>query len=505
MDRLDRLLDHITMYRLLLYFLLVLVGSAMLLGALGRLPYSPMAIAAEAGYLVVACWLINRVFAHVYQAPHNPESSLLTALILALIITPPASLQSFVFLSAAAGLAMASKYILAIRRQHIFNPAAIAVVLTSLGAGQSASWWVGTSQLAPIVIIGGILIARKVQRGTMIAVFLATASVMTVLLASMHGGHAIISTLQSTVLHSSLLFLGFVMLTEPLTSPSTRHKQIWYALVVGLLFSPQIHLLHTYSTPEIALVIGNLFAYALTRRVRLLPRLQQKVAWGPSVHDFIFAPGRKFDYRPGQYMEWTLPHDSPDNRGVRRYFTLASSPTEDNLRIGVKFYEKGSSFKTALWSIRRSTPIAAGLLGGDFTLPDDKTRKLAFIAGGIGITPYRSMLKYLVDTDDKRDITLLYSERSVADLAYHDVFKDARQRLATKVVYTISDQVAALPQGIRKGQITPALIQTEVPDYRERLFYISGPQPMVAAIRSGLHSLGVAEHDIKTDFFPGYA
>jgi ferredoxin-NADP reductase/Na+-translocating ferredoxin:NAD+ oxidoreductase RnfD subunit len=500
MDLLDRWLDHITMYRLLLYYLLVLIGAAMLFGALGYVPYSPMAIAAEAGYLLLACWLINRVFSYVYEAPHNPESSLLTALILALIITPPASTQSFVFLSAAAGLAMASKYILAIRRQHIFNPAAIAVVLTSWGAGQSASWWVGNTWLAPVVLIGGLLVVRKVQRGTMVTTFLATAIVMSVIL-----GAYTISTLQSTVLHSSLLFLGFVMLTEPLTSPSTHRRQIWYAVLVGLLFAPQVHLFHTYSTPEIALVIGNVFAYIISPRLRLMPRLQSKIAWGPSVHDFVFAPGHKFVYKPGQYMEWTLPHERPDNRGVRRYFTLASSPTEDNLRIGVKFYDKGSSFKEALWSVNRRTPIAAGLLGGDFTLPKDTGRKLVFIAGGIGITPYRSMLKYLIDTDEQRIITLLYSERTLADIAYHDVFQEARQRLGTKVVYTVSDPTKTLPQGIRTGQITPQMIQAEVPDYRERLFYISGPQPMVAAIRAGLHSLGVHEHDIKTDFFPGYA
>jgi glycine betaine catabolism B len=500
MDLLDRLLDHITMYRLLLYYLLVLVGTAMLLGALGHLPYSPEAIAAETGYLLLACWLINRFFAHVYEAPHNPESSLLTALILALIITPPASLESFIFLSAAAGLAIASKYILAIRRQHLFNPAAVAVVLTSLGAGQSASWWVGNIWLAPIVVLGGILVVRKVQRGTMVATFLAVAVVMSVL----WGGHNV-STLQNTVLHSSLLFLGFVMLTEPLTSPSTRRHQIWYAALVGLLFAPQIHLFHTYSTPEIALVLGNLFAYLISPRLRLMPALQQKLTWGPSVHDFVFAPGRKFNYQPGQYMEWTLPHDQPDNRGVRRYFTLASSPTEENLRIGVKFYEKGSSFKTALWAINRRTPIAAGLLGGDFTLPKDSSRKLVFIAGGIGITPYRSMLKYLVDTDDQRTVTLLYGERTPADLAYHDVLKEARHKLGTKVVYTISDKSSNLPSGVRSGQITARMIEEEVPDYAERLFYVSGPQPMVAAIRSALHSLGVHEHDIKTDFFPGYA
>lgn len=507
MKIIDKFLDHITMYRLLIYYLVAILGAAMLLGAFGYLPFSPIAIAVGTGYLLLACWIINRVFAHVFDAPHNPESSLITALILALIITPPASAQSFVFLSAAAGLAIASKYILAIRGQHIFNPAAAAVVLTAFGAHQSASWWVGNVRLLPVVVLGGLLLTRKIQRGRMVTIFIFTALLVTTLIASLHGGHAV-TTFRNVVLNSSLFFMAFVMLTEPLTSPARLRQQRWYGLLAGALFSPQIHLLGIYSTPELVLVISNVFSYIVSPKVRLKPRLTRKVSWGPAVKDFIFIPGRKFKYLPGQYMEWTLPHGQPDNRGSRRYFTLASSPTEDTLRLGVKFYNESSSFKQAMWAMGRWTPIAAGHLGGDFTLPEDSSRKLVFVAGGIGITPFRSMLKYLTDTDDKRVVTLLYGESEPANLAYHDVLRDAWQRLGTKIVYCLTGQAAPageLPGRIRAGRITSRLIAEEVPDYRERLFYVSGPQPMVEATRENLHSLGVPDHNIKTDFFPGYA
>ncbi|HZL08207.1 MAG TPA: RnfABCDGE type electron transport complex subunit D [Candidatus Dormibacteraeota bacterium] len=504
MNFIDSFLDRITMYRLLLYYLLVLIGAAMLMGSLGYMVYSPEAIALGTGYLLLACWITNRVFSYAFEAPANPESSLITALILALIITPPASMQSFVFLSAAAGLAISSKYILVIRKQHIFNPAAVAVGLTAAGAGQSASWWVGNAQLFPIVLIGGLLLVRKVRRGQMVAVFLATALIMTIVLTLMHSG-GLSATLRNFTLHSSLFFLAFVMLTEPLTSPTRVKQQRWYGVLAGALFPPQVHLLGVYSTPELALVISNAFSYIISPKVRLLPKLVQRLAWGPSVKDFVFVPERKFKYLPGQYMEWTLPHKQPDSRGSRRYFTLASSPTEDTLRIGVKFYDKGSSFKQAMLSMDRGTPIAAGQVGGDFTLPNDRERKLVFIAGGIGITPFRSMLKYLVDTNDKRAITLLYSERDPADLAYHDVLRDAQRQLGIKVIYTLTDQNAQSPAGMRRGKITPQMIAEEVPDYDKCLFYISGSHTMVKAIETGLHSLGVHEHDIKTDFFPGYA
>ena len=503
MNYIDGRLDRITMYRLLVIYLEVLLGAAMLLGALGFLSFNPLSIAFSAGYLVAICLLANRIFASIFSAPANPESSLITALILALIITPPASIQGYVFLTAAAGLAIASKYLLTIRGRHIFNPAAVAVALTAIAAGESASWWVGSAPLVPVVVVGGVLLVRKVRRGQMVAVFVLTAVATTAIFAVLSHG-SVIDIVQKTLLQSSLLFLAFVMLTEPLTSPTLGRQQRWYALLAGLLFPPQVHLFSLYSTPELALVISNIYAYIVNPKVKLLPKLLKKVAWGPNTADFVFALDQPIPYQPGQYMEFTLPHQKPDERGSRRYFTLASSPTENTLRLGVKFYPQGSTFKQALKAMTAATPIAAAQLGGDFVLPDDPSRKLAFIAGGIGVTPFRSMMKYLADTNDARSVTLLYSERTAADLAYGDVFAAAQAKPETKVVYTLTDANTAVPTGMRAGIITPALIVAEIPDFRERLFYVSGPHAMVTAMQSALKVVGVPDHNIKIDFFPGY-
>src|ERR1035437_1058675 len=117
----------------------------MMLGALGYLSYNPLAIAFSAAFAAAVCWAVNKVLAALYHVPANPESPLTTGLILALIITPAFTTHNLVFLPAAGGLAMASKYLLVIRKQNIFNPAAIAVVLTAFGAGDAASWWVGSA------------------------------------------------------------------------------------------------------------------------------------------------------------------------------------------------------------------------------------------------------------------------------------------------------------------------------------------------------------------------
>jgi glycine betaine catabolism B len=501
----DKILDHVTMYRLLVYYLIGLLVVATWFSAIGIIHYSPYAIVGFSVYAVFVTWAMNKIISRFLDIPVNTDSSYITALILALIISPIANKESILLLTAASGLAVASKYVLTINKKHIFNPAAIAVALTAIGPQQSASWWVGNSAMAPFVIIGGFLLVRRIRRGVMVTTFLITALTATGAEALIN--HANVFTAwHNTIVSSALLFLAFVMLTEPLTSPSTKKHQIWYGVLTGLLFPPQVHIGKIFSTPERALIVGNVFAYIVNPKVKQIPVLTKRVKITPDSADFIFAPEKKFNYLPGQYMEFTLDHENVDSRGQRRYFTLASSPTENTLRIGVKFYPKSSSFKKALLDIDQHTPIIATSLGGDFVLPHDPSQKVAFIAGGIGITPYRSMIKYLLDKREQRDIALLYSASTVQDIAYQDVFEEARTRLGIKPTYFLTKQDVQPRDGrYRAGLITAEQIQDVVPDFAERLFYISGPQPMVAGLSDILRGMGVSRDHIKTDFFSGYA
>lgn len=504
MKYLDRFLDRITMYRLLMYYVIGLLGIAMLYGAFGVISYSPYTIFLSTALIVGVSVGVNFIFAKLYKAPSNPESSIITGLILALIITPPASLQTVPFLVAVTSLAIASKYILAINNKHIFNPVAIAVVLTAFGPQESASWWVGSTVLAPFVLVGGLLIVRKIRRTKMVSLFFAVALIGTALVSFMLHKD-VFSTVQATILHSSLLFLGFVMLTEPLTSPSSWSKQRWYAIIVAVCFIPDLHIGSIYSTPELALVIGNLASFFMTPRVKTLLHLHSTASHGQTTEDFIFTPERKFSYQAGQYIELTLPHEHADQRGSRRFFTLASSPTEDDIRIGIRFYDKGSTFKRVLRTAGADLFLSAGQLGGDFTLPKNPQQKMTFIAGGIGVTPFRSMIKFLSDTNDVRDVSLLYGENNIDSVSYSDVFEEARQKIGVKTTYVINDESVTPTDRITQGRIDVPLIQTQVPDFLDRLFYISGPQPMVRGMRRTLISMGVRRGNIKVDYFSGYA
>ena len=501
----DNQLNRVTMYRLVLYYLIFLVAVAFLLSVANVFSFDPFAFLLTIAFLLIISAIANRIFSRTFGVPANVESVYITALILALIITPLQSLNDLWFLGWAAVLAMASKYIVAIKGKHLFNPAAFAVALTYFIINQSASWWVGSGPMLFFVILGGLLVVRKLGRFDMVLSFL-LAAVATILISSIFTGNDFISALQKAVLYSPLFFFAFIILTEPLTTPPTRRLRIYYGVLVGFLSTPQFHLGALFITPELAILLGNIFSYVVSPKARLVLRLKEKNRIAPDTYEFVFPAPRRFAFAPGQYMEWTLAHPETDSRGNRRYFTIASSPTERNLRLGVKFYKESSTFKKALFELDKDTAISAAQLAGDFVLPDDPQQKCVFLAGGIGITPFRSMIKYLLDTHQRRPITLFYTSTTANDFVYKDVFDRAQQELGIKTIYTVTDN-HNLPSSwaVLVGRVSPDMIRSTVPDYRNCLFFISGPRGMVDSLKDTLHRLGVASHLIKTDYFAGLA
>ena len=110
---------------------------------------------------------------------------------------------------------------------------------------------------------------------------------------------------------------------------------------------------------------------------------------------------------------------------------------------------------------RWATPIIAALVAGDFTLPRNAERKLAFIAGGIGITPFRSMVKYLTDRGEDRNVVMLYANRRYEEIVYRDVFAAAARTFHFRPVYVLSDDSSAPPFWHGEvGRIDAAMIET---------------------------------------------
>lgn len=257
-------LARITISRLTLYTLAALWLWACILAALKLLPYAPLDMAWSALVLLLAGWCVNALFARVFAARSNPESVLITILILALVITPfgwrdseAAGYAVFV-----AAWAMASKYMLAAARRHWFNPAAFGMALAALALGTSVSWWVGGSPWLLVALLPGALLILLKMRCYDLVLGFAAAVLVTVTLAA--GGSA--NALEQVGLHSMFLFFAFVMLTEPRTAPSGRPLRLAYAVLTGILFAPEVHVGSFYFTPELALLAGNVFAAAASPR-----------------------------------------------------------------------------------------------------------------------------------------------------------------------------------------------------------------------------------------------
>ena len=485
MKFIDDFLNNITMYRLTLYFLIILAVVGLLYSIFGFLPFDPIQYIFSFTLILLTCYLINLIFAKVFEAPSNVESFWISALILGLIIKPPTNLTETAFIFWAGVLAMASKYILAIHRKHIFNPVAISVAITAFAINGSANWWVGTIVMLPVVTLGGFLIVRKIRRWDLVLSFLVTALLI------IGPGRWL-----KSLMESPLIFFSTIMITEPLTTPPTKLFRIIYGVIIGFLFAPQIHLGAIYTTPELALITGDIFSYIVSPKYKMLLTLKEKLQLTPDTFDFVFAPDSSLKFTPGQYMEFTLDHAQSDSRGVRRYLSLASSPTENEIRVGVKFGNPPSTFKKNLLGLAPGQKIMAGQLIGDFTLPKDVNKKVVLIAGGIGITPYRSMLKYLVDKNERRDIILLYSASRKDEFVYKDVLAEAGQKLGIRTVCVDTET---------QGHMDASKITEIVPDYQNRIFYISGSHGVVNAFENLLKGLKVSSSHIITDYFPGFA
>ncbi len=507
-DYIDKKLNNITMYRLVMYCLMAILAYAVVLGNMGLIPYDSFYIIISVLYITFFSWIVNVFFSKIFKAPVNLESTYITALILVFIITPPQSFFDlnflwFAFLSAF--LASASKYIFTLRKKHIFNPAAIAVLIAGALSGQAASWWVGTVYLVPVVVVFGLLLAKRISRLEMIISFLFVFIVSILTIHPYSGFHNMIDFVSKAIFYSPILFFAFIMLTEPLTSPATKWMRIIYGAIVAVFFDPFFHIGMIYFTPEAALIIGNVFSFVVTPKTKMVFSLKEKVKTAFNTYDFIFKKERFFPFKSGQYMEWTLPHRDIDNRGNRRYFTLASSSTEENMRIGVKFYSEGSSFKKSLMAMKKGDVITASHISGDFVLSKNIDKKLVFIAGGIGITPFRSMIKSILDKKEMRDVVLLYFIKSSKDIAYTEILNKA-ENFGVRVKYILTD-ASNIPFSWsgEVGYFDAQIIEKLIPDFKERVFYISGPHAMVKAGRKILHNLGLKKKQIKTDFFPGFA
>ncbi|MBI3443271.1 FAD-dependent oxidoreductase [Candidatus Woesebacteria bacterium] len=221
-----------------------------------------------------------------------------------------------------------------------------------------------------------------------------------------------------------------------------------------------------------------------------------------TVLSLIFTKPPGFSFKAGQFLRWTFPVDACDQRCNTRNFSVASSPTEDFLmcsfRIGV------SALKRAIPNFAVGTKVS--IIGplGRFIL-DDTNLPIVILAGGVGITPVRSMLKYISDTKSPRLLTLLYSNHTPAEIAFkEDMDRWSSTDLNLNIVHTITRPTESDVWTGRTGRINEAMVNEYTKDIKTTQFYTCGPPKMVDSIRTMLANMGIPEEHLHSERFTGY-
>ena len=510
---LDRLLGQLTTYRLVIASLSLLVVAALGLAAFGELAFTPLELLGSLAVLLVATHAANLAAARIARVSPHYDSSTITALLVFFIL--PASLDPW-SLAASAGagaIAASSKYLLAVRGRHLFNPAATGVFVAGVFGLTTATWWVGTPPLLPLVAIAAALIlfrTRHLPLGA-VAVAVATAILLTRYLSA---GSDLGTALGFALASSPLIFFVGFMLSEPLTLPPRRRQQVLIGALVAVILSVPfstgslelgaLTLGPISSTPEFALIVGNAVSFLLGQRRGIRLELLSKRQLTPTSWEFELRPLAPVRFTAGQFIELALPHRRSDGRGDRRMFSIASA-ADDRLRIGVRVTPPASSFKQRLLALEPGARLGATSVGGDFVLPRDPAAPLLLVAGGIGITPFIGHLEQLTADGRERgvapDVVGVYAVSDSAELAYLPEL----ERSGARVVIASPDEPAELRPGwswIGPDRLSAEAILAAVPDAPARTAYLSGPPSLVGALRRALHRAGVRHP--RTDVFLGY-
>lgn len=203
-------------------------------------------------------------------------------------------------------------------------------------------------------------------------------------------------------------------------------------------------------------------------------------------------------FQAGQFLSVML----NNSQNLKRYLSISSSPTET---CYIEFTKKltQSDFSKTLDTLKVGDTVKVQYPLGNFTLKEE-VNKVAFLSGGIGITPIRSICKYVVDKKLSIDMILVYANRSIRDIVFKEDF-DYMQKAYPKL--KMAHVLCEAAEGFKctVGLMNATVIKNEVPDYQERKFYLCGPPGMVDSMQKILaDELGIVKDNIITENFQGY-
>ena len=232
-------------------------------------------------------------------------------------------------------------------------------------------------------------------------------------------------------------------------------------------------------------------------------RKREQIAEGTMAFHFDKPEG--FEFRAGQALDWTLinPPES-DAEGNTRAFSITSAPFDPELMIATRM--RDTAFKRVLRSIPLGTQVKIDGPSGSFTLHKNASKPAIFLAGGIGITPFRSMIRHASHEHFAHQLYLFYSNRRPEDAPFlADLEELTRQNPDFHFVATMTEMSkSSRPWKGETGSISPEMLARHIPNLQGPIYYIAGPPAMVTAMRQMLTQAAVDEDDIRTEEFAGY-
>jgi ferredoxin-NADP reductase len=220
---------------------------------------------------------------------------------------------------------------------------------------------------------------------------------------------------------------------------------------------------------------------------------------------FYFAKPAGFEYRAGQTIDLTLVNPpETDAEGNTRTFSLVSAPQDETLSIATRMRE--SAFKRVLKALPEGTDVQVDGPMGSFFLQENTSRPAVFLAGGIGVTPFHSMIVDAAHLQSAHELYLFYSNRRPEDAAFlSELSAIAAHYPRFHFVPTMTDmEKSSQSWEGERGYITAEMLQKYLPQGSMPIYYLAGPPTMVTAMRTLLNGMGVSNDDIRTEEFAGY-
>ncbi len=234
--------------------------------------------------------------------------------------------------------------------------------------------------------------------------------------------------------------------------------------------------------------------------VQILEKIQET----PTKKSYLFIRPNDFDFQPGQFVVISLSRFSGAIMDSFRQFSISSSPRDNYVSITTQIIGRNSAFKDFLDSLSPGDSVRLSGPSGSFTMGDN-THRVALLAGGVGVTPFRSMIRHLAETSFSGEIRLLHSSRTYEETLFYHEIKDIQAKVQWLKVYRFMTRETKKMEGVINGRMSTDYLRSIVVPFNPDECLISGPPSFVETINKVLVSeLKLDPFKIKMERFEGY-